>query len=198
METTDKKCYIEQTAFNMFLSLGYEATSIRMICKAAEIEPPTLYNFFGSKKGLFFSIAKKKLEQYINEAELHNDFLISLPLEMQLYSIFYTSINYTVEHVENVKYFYRYRLFCPEELREEVQEFLKTSYKSKINVIGRIFRECQKAKIIEIDADQATARFLRFLDNSSFNIVFENWKPSKEEVQNLWEAFLKCMLKSKK
>lgn len=47
---------IKKTAFDFFLETGYEAATIRMICKAAEIEAPTLYYFFKSKKGLFLTI----------------------------------------------------------------------------------------------------------------------------------------------
>ena len=46
---------IKKTAFDFFLETGYEAATIRMICKAAEIEAPTLYYFFKSKKGLFLT-----------------------------------------------------------------------------------------------------------------------------------------------
>ena len=58
---------IKKTAFDFFLETGYEATTIRMICKAAEIEAPTLYYFFKSKKGLFLTIRDEMEEDYFNQ-----------------------------------------------------------------------------------------------------------------------------------
>ena len=53
---TGKKDVIIKIAFDYFLNVGYEATTVRMVCKKANIEPPSLYYYFGSKKGLFFAV----------------------------------------------------------------------------------------------------------------------------------------------
>ena len=47
-----KKDLIIKIAFDFFLNVGYEATTVRMICKKAEIEPPGVYYYFGSKKAV--------------------------------------------------------------------------------------------------------------------------------------------------
>ena len=62
--TTGKKDLIINKAFEFFLNIGYEATTVRMICKEANIEPLTLYYYFGSKKGLFFAVVDKMLANY--------------------------------------------------------------------------------------------------------------------------------------
>ena len=76
--TTGKKDMIINIAFGYFLNIGYEATTVRMICKEANIEPPTLYYYFGSKKGLFFAVVDKMLNDYqevgdkkIEESNMH-------------------------------------------------------------------------------------------------------------------------------
>lgn len=46
MKGSDEKIEkIKQVAFASFLEIGYDATTVRMICKAAEIDAPTLYYF---------------------------------------------------------------------------------------------------------------------------------------------------------
>ena len=40
---TNKREEILNISFEFFLARGYEATTIRMICKKANVEPPTLY-----------------------------------------------------------------------------------------------------------------------------------------------------------
>lgn len=44
---------ILKSALELFSTRGYEATSVREICAAADITKPTLYHFFGSKEGVY-------------------------------------------------------------------------------------------------------------------------------------------------
>src|SRR3954452_11725538 len=43
---------IARAAAKLFAATGYDATSVRMIVKAAGVTKPTLYYHFGSKEGL--------------------------------------------------------------------------------------------------------------------------------------------------
>ena len=58
----DKRNQILKVAFELFLTTGYEAATVRMIYKTAKIEPPTLYYYFGSK--IFFAAVDKMLGDY--------------------------------------------------------------------------------------------------------------------------------------
>ena len=76
MGSDEKIEKIKSIAFKYFLEIGYEATTIRMICKDADIEAPTLYHFFKSKKGLFLEIRNDFLMEYkklIASLELENE-----------------------------------------------------------------------------------------------------------------------------
>jgi TetR/AcrR family transcriptional regulator len=48
----------------LFSSKGYDATSVREICAAAEITKPTLYHFFGSKEGVYRALVEGALEDF--------------------------------------------------------------------------------------------------------------------------------------
>ena len=48
----------------MFSQKGYDATSVREICEAAEITKPTLYHFYGSKEGVYHAIVEGALEDF--------------------------------------------------------------------------------------------------------------------------------------
>ncbi|MCF1595191.1 TetR/AcrR family transcriptional regulator [Streptomyces muensis] len=50
-----------QTAMELFWRRGYEGTSISDICQALNIQPPSLYAAFGSKRDLF----AKALDRYM-------------------------------------------------------------------------------------------------------------------------------------
>jgi AcrR family transcriptional regulator len=51
-------------ALDLFAQKGYDATSVREICEAAEITKPTLYHFYGSKEGVYRALVDGALEQF--------------------------------------------------------------------------------------------------------------------------------------
>jgi AcrR family transcriptional regulator len=51
-------------ALALFSQKGYDATSVREICEAAEITKPTLYHFFGSKEGVYRALVEGALEGF--------------------------------------------------------------------------------------------------------------------------------------
>ena len=117
-----KKNNILNSAFELFLENGYEATSIRQICKKAGIEPPTLYHFFGSKKSLFFSMLKL-LWDYCDGA-LDNDLCRFKHAEDKLFHIYSQNIKYTIRNPQNTRFFLRFAMFPPKELEQDIQSCL--------------------------------------------------------------------------
>ena len=41
----DKKAKILEVAFDLFLNVGFDATTVRQLCQKANIEAPTLYYY---------------------------------------------------------------------------------------------------------------------------------------------------------
>jgi AcrR family transcriptional regulator len=60
-----KKDDILQTAMELFLEKGYNATSTNDICAAARINKPTLYYYFQSKRHLFFESHMKHIQEVL-------------------------------------------------------------------------------------------------------------------------------------
>ena len=56
-------------ALELFSSKGYDATSVREICEAADITKPTLYHFYGSKEGVYRSLVEGALEGFRHRLE---------------------------------------------------------------------------------------------------------------------------------
>ncbi|NLL76101.1 MAG: TetR/AcrR family transcriptional regulator [Clostridiales bacterium] len=132
--TIDKKQLIEKVAFEYFLTKGYEATTVRMICKKAEVEPPTLYYYFGSKKGLFFSIVDKMLNDFKRAKE--EKIIEKKPdTESMLRLVYEYSINYSIKYFNEVKFYLRYKLFAPDELKKDIEEYMRDTYKKKEKTI---------------------------------------------------------------
>lgn len=61
-----KREKILETAMQLFLEKGYSATSTNDICVAANINKPTLYYYFHSKRRLFFSLHMKYVEDLLD------------------------------------------------------------------------------------------------------------------------------------
>lgn len=55
---------ILKKALELFSEKGYEATSVREICEAADITKPTLYHFYGSKEGVYRALVEGALERF--------------------------------------------------------------------------------------------------------------------------------------
>lgn len=55
---------ILQQALELFSRKGYEATSVREICEAADITKPTLYHFYRSKEGVYRAIVDGTLDAF--------------------------------------------------------------------------------------------------------------------------------------
>jgi AcrR family transcriptional regulator len=64
-ERIDKKDAILQSAIALFLDKGYSATSTNDICAAANINKPTLYYYFKSKRHLFFEAHIKHIQEVL-------------------------------------------------------------------------------------------------------------------------------------
>jgi len=52
------------SALELFSTKGYEATSVREICEAADITKPTLYHFYGSKEGVYRALVDGALSDF--------------------------------------------------------------------------------------------------------------------------------------
>src|SRR5262245_24559477 len=57
---------ILSTALDLFAVKGYDATSVREICEAADITKPTLYHFYGSKDGVLLALMTSGFERFRN------------------------------------------------------------------------------------------------------------------------------------
>jgi AcrR family transcriptional regulator len=194
MDSKCKKKLIEDAAFDLFLENGYEATSIRMICKEVGVEPPSIYNFYSSKKGLFLSLADTKVEKYRSYISKRFEELEGQDPEARLFDFFRSSVNYTLINVQDIRFFLRFSLFPPKELHDEIIEFLKSQQSFKLDMNLPLIRECVEQGIITVLPEKAAILFRKFINNNTFDIVFSQWKPDDRELCELWTAFLKCRL----
>ena len=76
---TDNRAKIMQTALDLFAIQGYDATGVQEIAEKSDITKPTLYHYFGSKRGLLDAIIGehgKKLYEVIDSGCIYNHDLV--------------------------------------------------------------------------------------------------------------------------
>ena len=76
-------------ALTLFSSLGIEATATQAVCDAAGVTKPTLYHYFGSKRGLIDAVLQRHFQPFIEAlklaAEYNHDLTRNLELVMKTY-----------------------------------------------------------------------------------------------------------------
>ena len=85
----DNRSKILSCALELFASYGYEAVGVQRIVEAAQVTKPTLYHYFGSKKGLLNTLLEtyfSKLYQVIEEGVVYKG---DLPLTLNKVAMAY-------------------------------------------------------------------------------------------------------------
>lgn len=108
----DNRMIILEQALALFSERGYDAVGVQEICEAAGITKPTLYHYFGSKRGLLEAILEKSFSELKNRLEVAADYQDDLPLTLQTIAETYFSF------AGEFQVFYRLQLalwFAPQE-----------------------------------------------------------------------------------
>jgi AcrR family transcriptional regulator len=78
----DNRAIILAQALRLFAARGYDAVSVREIVEAAGVTKPTLYHYFGSKRGLLDALLREHFEELYRAvaeaAEYHGDLVMNL------------------------------------------------------------------------------------------------------------------------
>ncbi|WP_394618768.1 TetR/AcrR family transcriptional regulator [Lentzea sp. JNUCC 0626] len=82
MERTRR--FIADTAFDLFVAQGYDATTIEQIAAAAEVGPRTLYRYYPTKEALVASFVDNGLNAAMDAFEAQSD---DTPLSEALYAV---------------------------------------------------------------------------------------------------------------
>lgn len=85
----DNRSKILNVALNLFATHGYDAVGVKQIVDEAAVTKPTLYHYFGSKKGLFETLLKEKSANLLTDlkqaSDYHGDIVQSVTLVTRCY-----------------------------------------------------------------------------------------------------------------
>jgi AcrR family transcriptional regulator len=108
----DNRDVILNQALNLFSERGYDAVGVQEICEAAGITKPTLYHYFGSKRGLLEATLVQNFDELRSRLILAADYRGDMPLTLQTVAETY------FRFAQEFPVFYRLQLalwFAPQE-----------------------------------------------------------------------------------
>ena len=132
----DNRAKLLDCALALFASRGYDAVGIQEVVEAAGVTKPTLYHYFGSKRGLLDALLGKYFAEVLSEerrtADYHGDLPLTLTKVTQSYFAF------------GCKYpnFYRLQLamhFAPPE--SECNQAVSTYSLEQHRILEEMFRQ---------------------------------------------------------
>ncbi|HEX2866759.1 MAG TPA: TetR/AcrR family transcriptional regulator [Ignavibacteriales bacterium] len=100
----DNRSNILSVALRLFSRLGYEAVGVQEIVEEAGITKPTLYHYFGSKRGLLDALLEENFTSLMEDVRKAADYQGDLPMTLQ--KVVETFFSF----VKNNKEFYRMQL----------------------------------------------------------------------------------------
>jgi len=191
-----KNVIISQIAFKLFIEKGYEATNIGEICKLAGVEPPILYHYFKSKRGLFFAICEDIWKRYREQLDQLDILEKDVSPDQKLFELMRLKVNYAKAHRQDIKFYIRYMYFPPEDLKQEIKKTYEQLIKEKERDIAHtIIRQCVDENLIYTkDIEEAWENYGIFVFNKVYNAAFFDCNLGEDELRDAWGIFLHCYM----
>lgn len=144
MEQDSTKEIILQTAEKLFSQKGYDAVGVQKIVDTAGITKPTLYYYFGSKRGLLAELVRTKgellTEEIARAATYNGDFFASLSATLTAFITFAAAHpDFFRLHCTLLNAPKESELFCEyKEIRRTLSETVLNLFTSATDVFGNM------------------------------------------------------------
>lgn len=79
----DNRAKLLQAALELFAAHGYDAIGVQEICDAVGVRKPTLYHYFGSKRGLLEALLSERCTPFMAELAAAAAYAGDLPQTLQ-------------------------------------------------------------------------------------------------------------------
>jgi TetR/AcrR family transcriptional regulator len=136
--STDNRKHLLSCALRLFVARGYEGVCVQEIVEAAGVTKPTLYHYFGSKRGLLEALLEDGLAELHRQLAVAADYQHDLPKTLPLIARVY--FDFAKSHRE----LYRMLLclwFAP--LESEAYRTVVRFHQSQFDLVARVFRQAE-------------------------------------------------------
>ncbi|NTV64719.1 MAG: TetR/AcrR family transcriptional regulator [Oscillochloris sp.] len=85
----DNRTHILDQALQLFATRGYDGVGVQEICGAAGITKPTLYHYFGSKRGLLTTLVQERTAAFRSALTEASDYQGDMPRSLERVALAY-------------------------------------------------------------------------------------------------------------
>jgi AcrR family transcriptional regulator len=182
---------ILRVAYRLFIEKGYEATSIRAICKEVGVKMPALYYHFQSKENLFYNVYDEYWLRYLDKYENQEIIKQNVSAKIKLFMLFKYDIQYVIDNKNDFKFHIRYKLFPPKELSDEIEK-KKLIYQGRADsVLIKIMKQGIDEEILDKHSlERCLNSYNEFVRDKMINAVFFEHINSYDTLEEAWNSFV--------
>jgi AcrR family transcriptional regulator len=194
LRKAERKRQLVTCAKQLFVSLGYQATTTEKIAQAAGVSEPVLYRHFPSKKNLFLEVLQEVREATLNRwrAETAN---LTDPLA-RLHAIADMYLGITREHALEFRIMHRTLMETDD---EEIVVFLRAFYLDSEALLAGIIAEGQQTGVFRRSLDPRIGAWELIRSALGYTLTLPLGIPLYAEPDHLPRAIdcmLQCLLKT--
>jgi AcrR family transcriptional regulator len=194
MRKAERKKQLLAHAKQLFMELGYHATTTEKIANAAGVSEPVLYRHFESKKALFVEVLHEirhaTLERWHIEISRLSDPLAKLQALCNMY------VGATRSQPEDLRVIHRTLLEAED---PEIASCLRESYLGTEEVLAKIIMEGQQAGVFRRSLDPRVGAWEMIRTGLGYALTLPLGIPLYQEADYLQRAIdcmLQCLLKT--
>jgi AcrR family transcriptional regulator len=194
MRRADRKRQLLTHAKQLFVTLGYQATTTDKIARAAGVSEPVLYRHFESKKALFLEVLQEirqaTVERWQTETALLSDPLAKLHAIVDIY------LGATREHALELRVVHRTLMETDD---EEICAFLRSFYLDNEATIAQVIREGQQAGVFRRSLNPRDGAWELIRSGLGYSLTQPLGIPLYQEpdyIPRAIDCLLHCLLKT--
>ena len=194
MRRADRKRQLLSHAKQLFVTLGYQATTTDKIARAAGVSEPVLYRHFESKKALFLEVLQEireaTVERWRRETAVLSDPLAKLHAIVDIY------LGATREHALELRVVHRTLMETDD---EEISAFLRSWYLDNEAVIAQVIKEGQQTGVFRRSLNPRDGAWELIRSGLGYSLTQPLGIPLYQEADYIPRAIdclLHCLLKT--
>ncbi len=194
MRKADRKRQLLAHAKQLFVTLGYQATTTEKIAQAVGVTEPVLYRHFESKKALFLEVLQEIRDATLNRWNAETAHLID-PLA-KLHAIADMYLGSTREHALEFRIMHRTLI---ESADEEIAAFLRSFYLDNEALLAQVIAEGKQAGVFRASLEPRVGAWELIRTALAYTLTLPLGIPLYQEPDYLHRAIdcmLHCLLKA--
>ncbi|WP_373893974.1 TetR/AcrR family transcriptional regulator [Virgibacillus natechei] len=188
MSKTTRETII-QAALSLFASRGYDGTTLAHIAGAVGIQKPSLYNHFSGKDELYWTVAKKVMEEstevMMDSANTHQE----KTAKDRIYLVLTDSTDFIHQKHKGVMY-KRFMLFPPASLTEDLNKLGKSGDAKIDQLLMDLFEHGRSEGVFHrVSFSIFRAGFYILMDGLFTESFYYHEEDFQERLEGAWTVF---------